>query len=257
MKDNIKLYQKREFHVFVTETYPYLIQLKKEGNREALNNLILKKIPGIKRYIHGRLTTAIGNGKFSKNKYNPDEFLDQLFIEVYDHIDEVNKADDFYLWLFKKTDELLEDVIVEEEFNEFFFKNIDDYSKPEWDEMEENFSTDGDGDLLMVDELDDISYNKNDYTLNHVFIEDDEDKYIEKLDKELSDAQVQKHIQMMLQKLPLRMQSVFDLFANHKFNNVEIAKIKRITTNEVDQLLQDARKILRASFLNRYKIDNE
>ncbi len=256
MKENIKHYQKREFHVLVTKTYPNLIQLKKEGNREAFNNLILKKIPGIKKYIHRRLVTAIRNGKFPKNKYRADEFVDQLFIEVYDHIDEVKKEDDFYLWLFKKTDELLDDIIVEEEFDELFFKNIDDYSKPEWDEMEENYTTDGDGDLLMLDELDDISYNKNDYTLNHVFIEDDEDKYIEKLDKELSEAEVQKHIQMILHKLPLRMQSVFDLFVNFNFNIEEIAKIKMLPTQEVDQLLQDARNRLRSSFIIRYQIDN-
>ncbi len=256
MKDTIKFYEEREFHVFVTETFPNLIQLKKVGDKEAFNTLILKILPSIKKYINGRLITAINNGHFSKNKYNADEFVDQLFIEVYDHIEEVKKADDFYLWLFIKTDELLEDIIVEEEFDEFFFKNIDDYTKPEWDEMEEKFSTDGDGDLLMIEELDDISYNHNDYTLNHVFIEDDEQKYIAKLDKELSEVEAQKHIAMVLRKLPIQMQSVFDLFANYNFNIEEIAKIKMITTKEVNKLLQDTRNSLRNSFINRYQIDN-
>ena len=256
MKDTVLFYQQREFHIFVAQAFPNLKKLKKEGNREAFNTLILKIIPSIKKYINGRLITAINNGHFSKNKYNADEFVDQLFIEVYDHIDEVKKADDFYLWLFKKTDELLEDVIVEEEFDEFFFKNIDDYSKPEWDEMEENFSTDGDGHLLMIDELDDISYNKNDYILNHVFIEDDEQQLIDKIDKELSEAEVQKHTEMVFRKLPIQMQSVFDLFANYNFNTKEIAKIKMITTKEVNKLMQDARNSLRTSFINRYRIDN-
>lgn len=257
MKDTVQYYQKREFHVFVTQTFPALIQLKKSGDNASFNNLILKIIPRIKKYINGRLISAINKGHFSKNKYQADEFVDQLFIEVYNHIEEVKKAQDFYLWLFKKTDKLLEDVIVEEEFDDLFFKNIDNYSKPEWDEMEEKFSTDGDGDLLMIDELDDISYNKNDYTLNHVFIEDDEQKYIAKIDKELKEDQVRKHAEMVLRKLPIQMQTVFDLFTNYNFNLEEIAKIKMITTKEVDKLMQDARASLHTSFLNRYLIDTK
>jgi len=255
MKDTIKFYEEREFHVFVTETFPNLIQLKKVGDKEAFNTLILKILPSIKKYINGRLITAVNNEHFSKNKYNADEFVDQLFIEVYDHIDDVEEAEDFYLWLFKKTDELLEDAIVEEAFDEFFFKNIDDYSKPEWDEMEEKFSTDGGGDLLMIEELDDISYNHNDYTLNHVFIENNEKEYIAKLDKELSEAEAQKHTEMVLRKLPIQMQTAFELFTYHKFNIEEISKIKMTTTKEVDRLLQEARKSLRSSFLNRYLVD--
>jgi DNA-directed RNA polymerase specialized sigma24 family protein len=257
MKDTINYYQQREFHVFVTKTFPNLIQLKKEGNKETFNKLILKILPSIKKYINGRLSTAINAGHFSKNKYNADEFVDQLFIEVYDHIEEVKKAEDFYVWLFKKTDELLEGVIIEEEFDEFFFKNIDDYSKPEWDEMEEKFSTDGDGDLLMIDELDDSSYNKNDYTLKQVFIEDDEKEITDKLDKELSEVDAQKHMEMVLRKLPIQMQSVFELFTHYDFAIDEIAKIKSITTKEVDKLIQDTRNSIRTSFLNRYLIDNK
>ncbi|EPR73779.1 hypothetical protein ADIWIN_1139 [Winogradskyella psychrotolerans RS-3] len=212
----------------------------------------MKILPNIKKYINGRLVTAIHNGHFSKNKYKANDFVDQLFIEVYDHIDEVKEAKDFYLWLFKKTDKLLEDIIVEEEFDDLFFKNIDDYSKPEWDAMEEKFSTDGGGDLLLIEELADSSYNHNDYTLNHVFIEDNEKDYIDKLDKELSKAEVKKHMQMVLHKLPIHMQTVFNLFTSHNFNTEEIAKIKSLTTKEVDKQIKNTRNRIRNSFLNRY-----
>ncbi|MDW5290888.1 sigma-70 family RNA polymerase sigma factor [Formosa sp. PL04] len=257
MENTIRFYEQREFHVFVSEAFPELIQLRKTGDQEAFNKLILKILPSIRKYINGRLLTAINKGHFSKNKYKANDFIDQLFIEVYNHIDDVKNAEYFYLWLFKKTDKLLEDVIVEEEFDDYFFKNIDDYSKPEWDEMEEKFSTDGGGDLLMIDELDDMSYNKNDYILNKVFIEDDEQKYITAIDKALKKDEAQKHTEMVLRKLPLKVQSVFDLFSNYNFSIVEIAKIKMISSKDVDQLMQYARKNIRASFMNRYLIDNK
>ena len=250
-------YQQKKFDAFVAQTFSNLIQLKREEKKEAFNELILKIIPSIKKYINGRLDAAVKKGHFSINKYSADEFIDQLFIEIYDQIDEVQTANEFYLWLFRKTDQLLEDIIVEEEFDDLYFLNIDDYSKPEWDEMEEKFSTDGDGDLLMIEELDDISYDKNDYTLNHVFIEDDEQDYIDKLDKELSVEEVKRHFQTVLLKLPIQMQSVFELYTKHQFNIEEVAKIKRMRIPEARQLLQDARNSIRISFLNRYIIENQ
>ncbi|WP_428741021.1 sigma-70 family RNA polymerase sigma factor [Tenacibaculum sp.] len=250
-------YQQREFHIFVAQIFPDLLKSKEKGDKEIFNKLILKILPGIRKYVKQRLVAAIKKGHFHKNKYKPDDFVDQLFIEVYEHIEEVKKAKDFYLWLFQKTDQLLENIIEEEEFDDLFFRNIDDYSKPEWDEMEEKFSADAEGDLLMMDELDDSSFHKNDYTLNHVFVEDEEQGYIDKLDEELSEAKTQKHMQMILHKLPLHMQSVFELYSKYSFNVDEISVIKGITIQEANQLIEDARNKLRKSFLSRYLTDDK
>ena len=149
MKTNVSYYQnKKEFRLFVTQSYSQLIQLKKEGDQASFNALVLKIMPQIRQYINTQLNVAIRKGHFSKNKFKADDIIDQLFIEIYDHIEDVKQENDFYVWLFKKTNDLLEDITVEEEFDEFFFKNIDDYTRPEWDEMQEKYSTDGGGDLL-------------------------------------------------------------------------------------------------------------
>jgi hypothetical protein len=172
MKTSIHYYEdKNEFRLFVTKSYSSLVNLKREENQTSFNELVLKILPEIRKYVNERLKTAIKKGRFSKKKYKADDIVDQLFITIYDNIEDVENENDFYLWLFKKTNVLLEDIIIEEEFNELFFTNIEEYSKPEWDEMQEEFSTDGGGDLVMIEELDDMSYNHNDYSLNHVFVE--------------------------------------------------------------------------------------
>jgi len=253
MQSNISYYQNKwEFRLFVTRSFPDLVQLKKQGEQKSFNELVLKIMPEIRKYINNRLSTAIKKGHFSKGKYKADDFIDQLFIEIYDNIDEVENEKDFYLWLFKKTNALLEDIIVEEEFDDLFFRNIDDYSKPEWDEMQEKYSTDGDGDLLMIEELDDMSYNHNNYTLNHVFIEDKEKAMIEKIDKHLSEEEIQHHISLVLHNLPLPMRNVFELFTIEKLSLEEIAEIRNNTLKEVKQLLKDAKKALQVSLFNRY-----
>ncbi len=255
MQSNVSYYQsKKEFRLFVTNIFPNLLRLRKEGNQTPFNALVLKIMPEIRKYINGRLNTAIKKGNFSKGKYKADDFIDQLFIEIYDNIEDVQKEGDFYLWLFKKTNDLIEDVIVEEEFDEYFFENIDDYSKPEWDEMQEKYSTDGGGDLLMIEELDDMSYNHNDYSLNHVFIEDNEKELIEKIDKDISEEEIQNHITMVLHHLPLEMRNVFDLFTQEHLELEEIAQVRNSSVSEVEELLKDAKKILQASFFNRYPL---
>lgn len=251
--DTLKYYEgKKEFNVFVTSTFIDLVQFKKENDQEAFNNLLLKTLPQVKRYISKRLNSALLKGNLPKGKYKPDDFIDQLFIEAYDHFYEIKDKKGLHPWLFKKADELLEDAIADEEFDEFFFKNIDDYSRPEWDAMEEKFSTDGDGDYVMIEELDDISYPKNDYVLNHVFVEDDQKQLVDKLDKELSRDNIRKHTEMVLHNLPLSMRTVFELSTEYQFTVEEISVIRNQSYKEVVQLLESARKSLEVSFLNRY-----
>jgi RNA polymerase sigma factor (sigma-70 family) len=256
MSSNTSYYQsKKEFRIIVTKTFPSLIQLKKEQSQTDFNALVLEIMPEIRTYIIGRLNAAIKKGHFPKGKYKADDFIDQLFIEIYDNIEEVKHEKDFYFWLFKKTNKLLEDIIVEEEFDEYFFKNIDNYSKPEWDEMQEKFSTDGGGDLLMIEELDDRSYNHNDYILNHVFVEDKEKSIIKKIDNHLSEEEIQHHLAMVLHNLPLSIRNVFELHTIENLELEEIAQIRNNTLQEVQALFKKAKKALQVSFMNRYSIN--
>jgi DNA-directed RNA polymerase specialized sigma24 family protein len=51
------------------------------------------------------------------------------------------------------------------------------------------------------------------------------------------------------------MRNVFDLYTNEHLELDEIAQIRNNTTQEVEQLLNEAKKALRVSFMNRYTID--
>lgn len=245
--------QQQEFHLLVASAFYDLNRSKKEGNTTAFNALLLKAMPGVKRYIQKNLNAALADKQIDIGRYKADDFVDQLFIESYDHFNEVGKKEELHLWLFKKADELLEDALVEEEFDNLFYENIDTYSKPQWEAMEENFSTDGDGDLLMLEELDDSSYRKNDYVLNHVFVEDDEKQFIDQLDKKLDAEKIRKHANLVLRNLPRPMRSAFALFNEHHFDSKEIAKIQNRTIEEVETLLDTTRKTLQVSFFNRYE----
>lgn len=255
MKSEISKLQSQEvLRIRIKKTFQTLVKLKEEKNKASFNEELLKIFPEVRKFINRRLYAATKRGCFPIGKYKADDFLNQLFIEVYDNIETLKDDKNFYLWIFKKTNELLEDIIIEEEFNDLFFKNIDDYSKPEWDAMEEEFSTDGDGDLVMLEELDDVSYNHHDYTLNHVFIEDKKKKFIDKIDKDLNKEALDRHIEMVLYNLTLPMQTVFELATQHEFNLEEIALVRNCTVKEVENLLEEARAVIEKSLFNRYSL---
>lgn len=250
--ENRLIVDKMQYDVFVKQVLPHLKQLTEADQQIPFNELLDRLLPPVKRYIARRLRTAKKKKTIPVGKYKVDDFVDELYILAYEHIQKVKEDIHLSSWLFQQADELLEDAITEEEFDHIFMENIDNYSQQEWDEMEENFSTDGDGDLVMEEELDDFSYPKHDYTLADVFVEDYETDIIEKLSNELSEKEIHQHINTVLHLLPTPMRTTFNLAVNQQFELAEIADIKKIMVEEVEQYLTDARKYIFLSFENRF-----
>lgn len=245
-----------DIKIIMKETYSRLVTYKRKENRESFNKELLKVLPQIYRNVSKRLNSAVVNGKLNKGMFNPSDFTDQLFIEVYDNIDDIRSENELHVFLFKKVDELLEDSLVEEEFDHVFFDNIDTYSKPEWDAMEENYTQDGDGDFLLLEEMDDKSLDKSNYSLNHVFITEEEKKLADKLDASLDKERIYNHMQLVLDKMNLPMRTVFELFTNEGLTTEEIADIRKTTLVKVEELLSSARQLLKGSFEKRFLFES-
>jgi len=138
----------------------------------------------------------------------------------------------------------LDDTIVDEDFDNTFFKNIDNYTHEEWEAMEEEFTTDGDCDLVMLEEFEDSFYRKQDYTLEDVFVEDDELEFIKKLNDQLSQKEIQHQIDVVLHLLPMSMRTIFELTINQQFDSEEIAQIKGMSIQKVEQILTKAKSFI-------------
>ncbi|WP_423794622.1 RNA polymerase sigma factor, partial [Maribacter arcticus] len=78
----------------------------------------------------------------------------------------------------------------------------------------------------------------------------------EKLDASLNKERIERHVQLVLDRMNLGMRTVFQLFANEGFTLNEIANIRDATISEVEKDLQKARKILRNSIEKRFLIDS-
>lgn len=256
MKKTAPSIRAKEFHNVVANTYDDLKKFKKEGNKTAFNALVLGIMTQVNQYITVRMNIALAKGLIPERKYNPIGVKNQLFIDIYNHFDQVEIKEELYPWLFKKADELLAAILREEELDEALFKNIDNYSQAEWDSLELKFGFDADGDLVTMEEIDDISYRKDDYILTQVFVEDGKKETMVKLDKKMGREAIRKHTDVVLRHLPSPMSAVFELATEYQFDMNEIAGIRNQSLDEVQQLFEDTRKTLEASFLNRYLKDN-
>ena len=240
-------------HGLAALSFERLIRLKETDQQTEFNKTMHQFLPDVNGYIARRLSAAVRNGHLPSGKYKVADFTDELYLKAFDHIKEIEDEKELLPWLFKKADELLEDTMTSEQFNEYFFENIDNYTQTEWRQMQVDFSTDGDGDLMLLEEFDDPSYPNYEYKLEDVFIEESpENEWLEKLNAELSDAEIHQHIDMVLHRLPVPMRSVYDLAVNQRFKPYEIAKIKRISVYQVERYLSQAQRSVRTSIERRF-----
>jgi RNA polymerase sigma factor (sigma-70 family) len=244
-------------HGLAALSFKGLIRLREDDDREAFNKLMRTILPDVQGYIARHLSASVRNGHIPMGKYSVEEFVNELYLLAFEHISEIEDEKDLPFWIFQKADELLQKTIAEEDYNTRFLDNLEKFSKAEWVQMQEEYSTDGEGELTLLEEFDDPSYPKYDYGLADVFVENPEEEWIEELNEEIGQGRIHKHIDMVLHRLPAPMKSIYDLAVNQRFSFQEIAKIKGISVEEVESYLFRTRKHIRTSFKSRYRQTNE
>lgn len=254
MKNTLHYDQRQaEFHRYVNESFQTLKRLRAEDKKRAFTELLLKVLPDVKRYITRGLRIALSKGVISHNKYKPEDLFDQLIIDIYDKLDEVRDTDEFHAWLFQKADKLLEDMEVEEEFATYFYDDIDAYSRAEQEQMKEEYSTDGDGDLVMLEELDDISYKNREFVLQNIFLDDSHEELMALLERKEVQKDPERLLESAIFNLPPVMRSVFELASEQFFTTADIALIKGISVERIDKMLTRARDLLQDTFKDEFQ----
>lgn len=243
----------RKTVISFSQAFINLKAFRGKEDQTSFSNYMQEVFPELRLYIDRQLDLAIERKTIPQGKFQTDDFLDDLYIKAYDHIQNLEEHVNFKVWLYREVDSLLSDAMEEEEFDEFFIKNMADYKQDELDEMEENFSTDGDGDFVMEEELDDQSYHKNDYELRNVFVDnEEEDHIIQALDEQLSKERFNEHVKVVLPKLPSVMASILDMYSLQKLTEHEIASIKNLSVDKVKAYLGEAKRMIKAAIKNRF-----
>jgi len=229
----------------------HLVQLQKQiekKDRKAFAELLQKNLPGVKNYISRRLKMAQLTSLLKTRQLTLEDLTDELYLQVFEKFDQRPKDKVVFLpWVFKLADEIIEKHLKETEFEkEHTASHIEKLVKDEYKTLEENFSANAEGQPVMLEEMDEQTYQGDYYHWEDIFTEDSEEELLEQIDRhDIEDAH--EVISLLLARLPALERSVFDLYILESKTIEEIAYIKGRPEKEIGEIIEKVRKILRGS----------
>jgi len=132
-----------------------LNKLRNEEDKEHFNFLIKQLLPAIRGFVARYLSyskTKVASG------FTIDDLVDEIYLALYERFEERPKNDkEFSPWSFQIARKTLES-FMEKHYTKNAHISLDKLAEEELLSMEEKFTADADGELIMQEDLDDISY---------------------------------------------------------------------------------------------------
>lgn len=242
--------KEKNYRVHVQYHYKTLELHRGKDDKRAFYEVFLRIIPQLRNYIRTRLQELVHSGGFPHNFYEVDDFVDDLFISVYENFQEFKNEEDFYMFLFAEIDILL-DIAKKEEFKHHDeVEQLDLYTKKERDAMRERFTAELDGDLVMREELDDVSYALNNNAFAPLAQEGLETKINEHIDTEKKKKYTENQINELLKQFPQEHRNIATLYIHFHLTPQEIVKITKLPRVDVKKVLDSIKHTLQRDFFN-------
>ncbi len=200
-------------------------------------------------YVKHRLYTAETSGIVPRNMYKSEGIIDDAIIKLYEaNKENIEDTIKLKLELFSLVNQTLDKLYKKEAFHKYTLSTSKILNQ-ELEQLGEKFEIDLDEDLLMSDELDDISYHQDDDKKPSVLYSDAEKNIINTLEIHDSRKDLSEEKRIALNKiynwLPFETSNILDLFVFGKLTYKEIAKIKDVHTSEVKKSIRAVSKNLR------------
>ena len=216
---------------------------KKSGDTKSFNDVLMKFLPQLKKVIRFKLRNMEKNGFIPRNMYSPQEIVDEVYLKIFEEFDdELNDESRLKVKMFKIAKEILDDIRSKHTGKKISTELL---LRDEMKELEEEYTVDADGDFVMIEELDDISYHLDDFKEKILLLDasevgelaEDFGLLAEVDNGKLTDSQVQ-NIDSVFSNLPELAQSVISHFSFGKLNIDEIAEIHGIDTDSVKEVIE-------------------
>lgn len=136
---------------------------KQDTKFEEFYKKSMEAIPSLKKFAASKLKLAENEGLIDRGFYDPNEILDEVFLEIFklysNNMDEKQLRHTLFLRTIQKINHKIEK---ENQFAEDL--NIDTILKDELNLLKEDYSVEADGDYVFDEDLDDISYKQSSFT---------------------------------------------------------------------------------------------
>ncbi len=227
---------------------------KNESAPGDLDTLMRPYLPLVERYVANRLRMAIIDGILAPGKYRVEDIIDEVYIRLREEFDKGKISPErIKLMMFMFADRQLEEILAEE-YVHGQDVSVEEIVAREMKSLEEKYVAEADGDLVLYEELDDISY-RHDQEQKTVYLLEPgfESDLITALDLERSSAETdsgRKILAGVYQRLPLLTGIIVDLHVTGGLNAFEIAEIRNMQVEDVDRIIRQV-KVHFTTALNR------
>lgn len=221
-------------------------ELSSKSAQTAFDKKVLSAVPHLHPYVKHRIYIAETTGILPKNMYSSNGIIDECIIELYSHgfnIEAERMA--IKLELFKLVDNYMNELFKKEAYHK---KTISTNSilNDELSRLSEDFTVDGDLDLILNTDLNDISYHQDHG--NHLYLyEDKEASMLRAFELEdLSPSESPKIFGRFYNWLPINISNIVDLYIFGNLDFDDIAKIKHITKDRVELIFDKVKRSFRS-----------
>ncbi len=219
---------------------------KAQANQRAFYQQLEHIAPGLRNYIRQRLLSAERRRLIPPGLYAPEDVLDDVLLHVYEHFDEMPTDEEaLRIKLFQLANERLDELLQDEAWHRNAV-SLEELLSDELKLMDEIplITVDADGDILLVEELDDAELAPQEPKL--VLLEDSFEEELMAtlgLDRRLvkADKGQRAILAHLYDRLPEQSRILLDLWTRGKLTVEEIAKVRALSVEQVQTILQRIR----------------
>jgi DNA-directed RNA polymerase specialized sigma24 family protein len=216
---------------------------KSPGNRKEFNVLLNNFLPHLRKMVRRKLRQMEWNGDVPRNMYSAQGIVDEVYLRIFEaYGDPLAEPEKLKVKMYAVAKEVLDEL---KEKHKSEKVSVETLLAEETKELQEEYTVDADGDLVMVEELDDISYHADDYKdrillLENEQIDDLANSFALSGGRELTEQEMRR-IGKTYTDLPELSRSVTDHFVSAGLTETQIAEVHRISVDAVREILQQVK----------------
>jgi RNA polymerase sigma factor (sigma-70 family) len=222
---------------------PELRRLASEKKKEEFFKQILPVLGPLHEYMKRRLRIAYYLGDIRTPLYTEGDMLDEVLVRAYEHYDKKPPELSLEQWLYQIANELLDSYISRRKSLERQRRSLEGLTDAELRSLDEfPITADAEGEVVTMEDLDDISYQKRDFVAPES--RDIPEEALERKEEVLE-------ILRILRELPERDRVVFELHVGQGFSKEEVARIMDITPADVTRIVESINALVRYHFYHQ------
>jgi len=145
---------------------------KAKMDQQAFNDVLKNFLPHLRKLVKRKLRQMEWQGTVPKNMYSPQGIVDEVYLRVFESFDEqLSDPAKLKVKMFMAAREVLDEIREKQSGKSV---SVETLLAGEVKELQEEYTVNADGNLIMLEDLDDISYHANDDKEQILLLENDQ-----------------------------------------------------------------------------------